>query len=267
MAVVSSKGPQAVSQGGSSTSEEKKPQQLKKVDLNDTSLPDGEAIEIDSKADAYSFAKPAPHGIYQLKLYLDSSGFRMGQADEHDPSSVYFIADLDMRVISDDKNIQGQSIQDGLSTTVFRGHKASQVSTLISKIGYGDKIPASITPRQQATLLSKILKKEPIVFAELDWRAWSKNQLNRRTGKGGSWLLRGMEKFPQLEDGSYDHCIEDASGETCYARMFVVRFLSAEEAKGATVEVKKPVRVVSAVAGTAPVASGGVDDLSDLDSI
>ena len=186
----------------------------------------------------------------------------MGKSDDNDPSTLYFLADLDCRVISDDKDQNGISIQETVSTTVFRGQKTSQMATLIVKLGYGDKLPANPTPKQQSKLLAGILKRDPKCFAELDWRAWSKNEMDARRGKAGKFILRGMEKFPQLDDGSYDHIIEDKSGEQCFARAHIVRWLSADEAKSTKAEPKKAVRVEQAVAQS---SGGKLDELDDLD--
>ena len=74
MAVISSK-PQAAgsSAGAEDTGKKNIPV---KVDLNDTSIPEGESQEIDKAADAYAFSAPPPHGIYQMgifsRLRLDS---------------------------------------------------------------------------------------------------------------------------------------------------------------------------------------------------
>ena len=252
----------------------------KVVDLNDPTIPEGETTELDKTADAYSFAKPVPHGIYQLGLFLAPDGLRWGQSDPNDPTTLFFTASLDCRIISDNKEYNGLTVQEDVTTTVFRGQRISQMATLIVKAGYSDKLPASTSSKFQAKFLLAMLKKEPKVFAEVDWRAWTRNEVNPRTGKSGRWLLRGMEKFPQLEDGTFEHATEDKTGELCYARLYVQRWLTRDEAKAASITpAKKAIRVEQAiVAGVSGVSSdldisgiGGsgvgstVDNLADLE--
>lgn len=221
--------------------EEKEKSKLKAIDINDTDLPEGISHDIDPQADAYEVGAPPPAGNYALKCFLGRNGFQQGLEDEDDKSSVYYAVTLECKVAEGE--YEGRMAFPWLSTRIFAGNKTSTMATFINKYleenGKDDRLKGTKTSLQQVKLLDKILRKEPILHADLDWDAYSK-VLNET-------VASGMTAFPKNKDGSYDNKVKDRKGNVCYARSSVMRWgKSAKKAgtKGSSSASAEPARAI-----------------------
>jgi hypothetical protein len=128
---------------------------------------DGEELQMDLTEDPYEFGAP-PQGdtVYDFKLFLDKDGIKQGLEDQKDPRSVYFQFSLIAKIVEGE--YEGTPVYTNVSTRIWRGKNISTMAGLVVRLGY--KIPDKLTPKKLATYLEAILKKEPMVKGELDWR-------------------------------------------------------------------------------------------------
>ena len=92
----------------------------------------------------------------------------------------------------------------------------------------GIAVPATITMKALAKMLENALEGEPLIGIETQWQA--------RAQHGDKWetVTRGMKKFPQRADGTYNHIIDDPeTGEKVAAQATVVRYVAADKVKAA----------------------------------
>jgi hypothetical protein len=132
-------------------------------------LIEGEAVKMDYTEDAWSYGAPPPFGVYDFKLFLDKDGIKMSQEDPKNDKSVYIQFSLIGKIVGGD--FDGVPCYSRVNTRIFRGKDISTMAGLLSKLVKDPNlIPNPITPRKLAGLLEQVLKKEPIVKGELDWR-------------------------------------------------------------------------------------------------
>ena len=212
--------------------DEEKVSSLKAVDINDVDLPEGLSHDIDPQADAYEIGAPPPTGNYPLKCFVGRNGFQQGLEDEDDSDSVYYAVTLECKVA--DGEFEGRMAFPWLSTRVFAGNKTSTMATFINKYltesGNEKRVKGNQSSLGQVKLLDKILKKEPVLWADLDWDAYSK-VLNET-------VASAMTAFPKGKDGSYDNKVKDRRGNVCYARSRLVRWGKSEKKGKATAKAK-----------------------------
>lgn len=241
---------------------------FKEVDINDTSLYEGDEQEVDAKEDWQAKAAPPPKMRYRLQLFPTSKetittfqqGTKMGY-EEKPEAGAYYVKELMCKIVSEDK-WKGSIVGVKFSTGVPRGKKTSTMLGIMLLAGVQVK-SLKMTDKQVATLFSKFLAKEPILSADCDWQAWD-NVSKDKSNPFGVLLLKGMDNFPKKADGSRAHIVRNAKGQEFVAGLKVVKWVP--KSAVAAVATAKPVAVVKAK--PAPVeevismdeeATGGVE--------
>lgn len=208
---------------------------LKKIDISDIDLPDGESSEVDAKADAYEFPAPPVAGNYPLKLFLGAKGFQMGYADENteNPEMAYYMAFLECKIPEGD--YKGRVVLHTASTRVFPGRTTSTMATIINKHleakGSDQRIEGRQSAKAVLKVFNKLVGKEPIMWADLDWQSYSSEE-EGRGGKKGRNIVTGMEHYPDLESGGKNHVVYDKFGNRCPARCIVDRWTGKAKTSG-----------------------------------
>lgn len=173
--------------------------ELKTIDINDTSLPEGKEETINPNADAWERACPPPDGVYLVKLHEAKTAYQQGKTDD---GEIYYVANVECR-IQENEEWKDVVIFGKVSTYIGAGKEISTMAGLIVK--FGVKVQPNVTHLALVKLLKKILAKEPKLYVEGEWKAWDMNT--------GSWLKQGMKTFPKLETGGgYNHVIRDSKG-------------------------------------------------------
>jgi hypothetical protein len=130
-----------------------------------------EAVTLDLAEDAWSYGAPPPWGVYDIKWKLDKEGLKEGYKDEKDPTSKYLIVKMVGEIInSKEGEYDGIPVFSSVNTQVYRGKNISTMAGFIVKAGFGKHLEGPVTQLKQFTVLVALLKKEPVVKAELDWR-------------------------------------------------------------------------------------------------
>lgn len=168
----------------------------KVIDLSDASLKSGKKSKLDPTEDAWARTAPPPKGDYNLKLFLAKDGFKANYTDPEDLDTIYYIADLECKIQSNDKEVDGFTVFSKVTTRISRGKNISTLAGLIVKCGY--KLPEEATPLELIKMLRKVLATEPILRdCHCDWNAWSKNDQKN--------IYTSMEDFPEDEEGNKRH--------------------------------------------------------------
>lgn len=131
-----------------------------------------EPQQMDYTDDAWSYGTPPQAGIYNFKLYLDKDGIVSGLEDQNNPKSVYVNVKLICK-ITDEGDNKDIPVYTAVSTKIYRGKGISTMAGLLAKLVGPEqlaKIPNPISPVRLADLFLKLLKKEPVVKGELDWK-------------------------------------------------------------------------------------------------
>ena len=132
---------------------------------------DGPELQIDLEEDAWSYGAPPPAGDYKVKWFLDKDGLKVGYGKKADPATSYIRATIVGKIV-DNEEWNDTTVYDYLDTRIFRGKKTStMMGFLVKAVGQGQVSKhAPFTAKKIATLLEGLLKKEPIVRCELDWK-------------------------------------------------------------------------------------------------
>lgn len=141
---------------------------LEVVDLSTFKI-EGETLNMDLTEDAWIFGGPPPKDYYSVKCFLAKDGTKMGLMDKNNPKSVYFYISIECVIQGGDYD--KATLFGGLSTRVYRGKHISTAAAFIKLVG-GEKFlnGGKLNHLQLATLCEKILKKEPVIKALVDWR-------------------------------------------------------------------------------------------------
>lgn len=203
---------------------DKKKQKEHDIDISALGkLKRGAAVAVDANSDAWAVTAPPPSGYYAFSPSITKDGIKGIERTEDSPESMFFKVNLELKFHSTDADIAGAVMFANVSTYIGRGKELSTVLGLMLRSNKKPKtIPSPITDVDQVLYLQKWLGAQPLVYAFVDWQVWSKNQ--QKT------LIKGMENFPQDEDGNYLASIE-VDGETCNANVKVVNFITHEEFK------------------------------------
>ncbi len=198
---------------------------LKPVDLNDLYLED-EALQLDPEADPFQGPPPLPDGVHLVKPSLfRRNGNSPFQAGMDKTSHKFVMASVVATVVAEGKPWNGAKIFDRVTTIMLGNTQTCRMAGVLKPLGV--KIPATTTAKELAKTFETQLEGEPLIGVETQWQA--------RAQHGDKWvtLLRGMKKFPQREDGSYNHVIEDPeTGEKVTAQATILRYMPADKVKG-----------------------------------
>lgn len=205
----------------SDTVDVKEKTKLVAIDINDARVPDGQEQIVDTTADAYDIPMPVPKGIYEFNIFLASEGWKLGYEDGK-KELPYYQAPLELKVTEETPAWRDRVVFGQVDTRIWSGKTTSTLVTCMSKRGVKN-LPAKATPKQWSQMFNKFLNKEPKVYAEVDWQAYSKAEDEN--------ILTGMEHFPRNADGTFNHIITDKRGNKCYARARIVRWVSQDDFK------------------------------------
>ncbi len=195
---------------------DKKIQELKAIDINDSSLPEGAQENLNPDADAWERACPPPDGVYQVKIHPGKKAFEQGKTDNGD---VYYVANLECKIL-DNKDWEGIVIFAKVSTFLSAGKEISTMAGLIRKMGVA--VPRQATHLAIVKLLNKCLKQEPKLYVEGEWKAWDMPK--------GEWIKTGMKNFPKTEDGKgFRHVVRDSKGGEVTAKWKPVKWYGNKE--------------------------------------
>jgi hypothetical protein len=144
------------------------------IDLK-TAQVEGVEYELDFTEDAWSYGAPPPWGEYKFKLFFDKDGILKGLEDPKDPASVYYQFNLIGKITEGEH--EGVPVYTRVNTRIYRGKGISTMAGLLSKMIDVSKLPSTkLTPLKLAKYTEQVIKKEPVVRGELDWRGayvWS----------------------------------------------------------------------------------------------
>lgn len=195
-------------------------------------VPEGTSNTLDLTEDAWTFGAPPPRGLYDLRCLPAKECAKYGLADQKDPNSLYYVLQMECKIVSDNQDFDGIPVFGGVTTRIFRGKQISTAAGLLTKMGY--KVPNPITDKRLAMLVVEALKKERVVKSELDWRgAYSYKDL-----KGNDlWenVFNHYEEFPldPEKPGSRKHIVTVANKAggvaEVRAQLRIVRFFAKDD--------------------------------------
>lgn len=166
---------------------------------------EGPIVTIDPNDDAWSFGAPPPRGVYDLKLFQQSPELKVGYTKKGDESSMWIGINLECHVVNNEEYDDAR-VYDMVTTRMFRGKDISTMAAVFLKSGY--KLPnLTISCKKLASLMVQVLKKEPIVKAEIDWRGSYKWTTPKGEDKWEN-VANHYEDFPLDPKGGRKHVYE-----------------------------------------------------------
>ena len=204
----------------------------------------GRKVAMDLNEDAWAFGEPPKKGNYKLRLFIAKDGVTQRYYDVK-KEEVYFNFSLECKFVSEDKDIEGYTMYVYVSTRIQRRKNISTVAGLIQKMGY--KLPTNeLDDLQQAKLFISALKKEPIIGADVDWRAsFDTGKVDKTTGRAiYKNVCNHYEDFPLDETGerksTFSHTAEDGSVQEIRTQLFVNKWYGKGEAPAPTNQASGP---------------------------
>lgn len=202
----------------------------------------GDDLVMDYTDDAWGVAALPPGGkVYEFKWVLDKEGITEGFVDKERKGGLYYNIHL-VGTLKNDKEWEGTQVDAYLSTRVQRGKNISTAAGFLTKAGVdiaknAEKMKKRINHVFIVEMIEKFVLREPVVRAELDWRAAYVYGRDEKTGKD-LWedCCRRYEDFPLGENGVRESSFvleakhaRDKKSHEIRAQMRVSRFLSAKE--------------------------------------
>jgi len=208
------------------------------------SLPQGQVSAINKDADAWERLAPPPcpkGNRYQLKLFPAKDGAKRREAEEGNPSTSYYTYDIEGKLINTkDEEFDGVTVYcsglHNLSTRIPKRRDISTMMGLIVKLGIKDQIKEKMSDLDQLKLFNKVLKSEPVIWVELDWEAFSKNDKDRNGFS--KKIFATYEDFPLVDSETGERrseisiTNEDGGKETINARLFVREWIGTSNTGG-----------------------------------
>ncbi len=204
---------------------------------------EGDAVKIDYTEDAWGFGAPAPWDYYKLKLFLDKDGMKYGFEDDKNQKGLYITFKMVGKVM-DEGDYEGSVVYCSVNTRVYRGKNISTMAGLLGKMLKDPKqLPNPITAHKLAETMEKVLKSEPIVAAEIDWKGSFSYPDPKTKGEKDAWhnVYKSWKDFPNAEEEGtkqyevsvlYPKSLGIGEGSADVRAMLqVVRFFSAKEEK------------------------------------
>jgi hypothetical protein len=216
-------------------------QERKFIDPLAADLATGEAMELDTDADAFERSAPPVAGRYDLHVTLARDAWEAMSTEQGD---VFYRANLECKIVNAiDEEINGAVVFARLSTFIGRGKKISTLAYVLLKLGYPkDKLTGAITPKELMVKFHKFINKQDRIAKGclLDWQGYSPAQK--------AVIFNKMSDFPKGSDGQHKHIVEyrkaGSPSEEIIARM-KLKDWGAAEGSGASVKiVAAPAKVV-----------------------
>lgn len=228
--------------------------EMKQINSLDDLKVSGQVRKLDPTEDAWEFGAPPKKGIYRLKLFPGKDCWRLGQYDAKDESNIFVSCNLECRIVSEDPEVNDIPVFCNVSTRVGRRKNISTMMGLIVKLGHKLKT-YELTDKQLAKLFEKVLKAEPLIEAEIDWRG-SYPFTNKKGEKEYKNVYNHYEEFPNdpEEKGEKLTVIsvtaEDGSRVEFRPQLYVAKWYGKDEKKpepkpdvvhtGKTTQTKEP---------------------------
>lgn len=190
---------------------QKKEQEPEAVDITSAALPRGLEVDIDPEDDAWEFGPPPPKGCYPLKLAFQVAPPKSWKKGNTRDGQLVYSTTLEGRVALEG-DYEGTVTFLDIRTSLRRGKRISTAAGLIAKCGF--KLKPRLDDLTVARMVTKLVAQGPTIVADCDWDAYS--AADEKT------ILRGMDNFPDLPDGTKDHVVKDSKGNECFARLRVV---------------------------------------------
>jgi hypothetical protein len=201
----------------------------------------GDELVMDYEDDAWGFAAIPPYGIYDFKWVLDKDGITENYVDKDKKGSLYYNIHI-VGTLKNDKEWEGTQVDVFLSTRIYRGKGLSTAAGFLQKAGLdiqknAQKMNRKITHLFVVELVEKLLSKEPMVKAELDWRGSYVYGKDPKTGKD-LWdnCCNRYEDFPMGPEGVRESVFtlepkhaRDKMSHEIRGQMRITRFLTPKE--------------------------------------
>ena len=174
-----------------------------KIDLNDPTavLPDDELI-MDPEGDAFAGLAPIPDGTYLTALSVSTgSGVKSGRTEQ----GAYSIVGIQLKVTDEGDKFNERVFFDDATSFIDSGTGVSRMAGIYKALG--ETIPARVGLSDFTRLFVAALEGNPLVKVTTQWIAKC-TVCTRNNGKKGKIMLRGMRKFPQLDNGTYKHTVD-----------------------------------------------------------
>ncbi len=225
---------QKINSGNSAVSDD---ETVETIQVND----DDEVEVEDSTADVNVAAKLPPHGIYTVKVKPPKDDEKIYKSKTKSDSPRAFVGVNGISVTIQDEEWEGSmAFVNHINSLQRRGKPSSELHHLLNLAG--NPAPNRTTVGELETHVRATLEEEPVVYAELDWKASYKNDK-------GEYLdvKTTMEAFPKhyvdgngetvasAKDGKWDGTYRQqipnpSTGEDIEAQLYVRKFLTQSEA-------------------------------------
>lgn len=201
------------------------------VDINALDATAGEAVDINTEADAFSAPPPPPDGDYLVSLALSEKD-QVQQAQLKSGANKgknYFTVNIVAKVI--DGDYEGRVLFDRPNTIINQQGTCSIAGVLKA---LGETIPSRTTDVELVKQLLNVLQTEPTVKIKQRWEgSWKTGEVDAN-GREVYKRIRGMAKFPEAgtdADGNTVHLstfVDEATGEEVQARGTITRYSPAD---------------------------------------
>lgn len=210
------------------------------IDINDTSLIEGDVLEFDLKEDFQARSAPPPGRndpnkakLYKFRMFIDDSNIEKHLKDgfdPKDPNGYYYKKQVVCKI--QDEKWQDSVVYWNASSGIPKGKKIS------SMLGMMQYLRVKIQPRMSELAVAKLFIKAlqkldgPIQIAECDWACWDSNDTKRNdigataiiaeTGKVANTMLN----FPKKADGGFQHIVHTKQGLELVAKLKIIRWIA-----------------------------------------
>lgn len=203
---------------------------------------EGPDYQMDLEEDAWAYGAPPPKGCYEFKWFLvKDKPYKSGYYKKGDPSTLFVQVDIEGHLVND-SDWEGAFANAYLSSRIGRGKTISpMVGFLIAggQKGLIDKLQKEHknTPKKQGEITELLMKKEPVIRAEIDWRG-AYSMVDPKDPQNTVWVnvANKYEDFPvDPEDKTkrvhvYTTTGKDGLPKEIRAQVRVTRFLAKGEA-------------------------------------
>lgn len=211
-------------------------------DLDDPQLASEVLTEAVDK-DAYAVPPPMSDGKWRAKLKIvpikdPKDGTQKQAIAVSNPKmangKMFIAVNVEASVIDLTGKYDGTKLTEYWVKSLIDGKKGvSQMSTIAAKAG--SPAPAQSNDRDRYAHLAKVLAGEPEVIIDTVWEARCQHceeVADRKGERKPNAILRGMQRFPQLRDGTRDPNITCPNCKSMVrAQVRLAQFFSVKEAK------------------------------------
>lgn len=211
------------------------------LDINDTALIEGAALEYDLKEDFQARSAPPPGRsdpkkpqLYKFRLFLDDEKvertLKQGYSPT-DPNGYFYKKTVSCKLQDESGKWQDSIVFANFSSAVPKGKKTSSMLGMLQYLRV--KVQGQMSELAVTKLFFKALKQldGPAQIAECDWSAWDSSDNKRNelgsvaiiaeTGKAANTMLN----FPKKVDGTYQHIVHTKQGLELVAKLKIIKWM------------------------------------------